>query len=561
MRNKTYYVGIYVRLSNEDERAGESVSIENQKSLLTKYAKKQGWIVTEVYCDDGYSGTNFDRPAFQRMLADIKDGRINLVIVKDLSRLGRNHVLVGQFTEQILPAFGCRFIALNNNIDTLDRDSNNNDLMGFLNLFNEFHSRDTSRKVKSVRKACAERGQFLGTYAPFGYRKSDDDKHLLVVDEETAPVVRRIFKLRCEGKSFRAIATQFNAEHVPSPRAVYYQRKNAKNPKNENGLWNESTVKSILRSEAYIGHMVQGKVGTLSYKSRKLVQKDQEDWIRVENTHEPLISAAIWNQVCDMDEKGFRTRKQKSDGQVSIFTGLVLCADCGFKMRAQVERGKRKDGSDYKYVSFLCGNYSRSGKTACTTHSISEKVLTAIVIDEIREKARMVQYDEDDIIRQILREKDRENSDQLTLYEREIQMNETRLQDLGTLIQNLYEDRLKNSIPEGIFQGLMEKYDKEQQERRESISDMQKRLREAKRNVCDVQTWAEIIKKYVFLEELSQDILLELIDSVEVGETQEINGQKTRDIKIVYRMVGDISGIRLAERTVETDAGITKQAV
>lgn len=561
MKNKTYYVGIYVRLSNEDERSGESVSIENQKSLLTKYVKKQGWVLVETYCDDGYSGTNFDRPAFQRMLADIKDGRINLVIVKDLSRLGRNHVLVGQFTEQILPAFGCRFVAVNNNIDTLDRDSNNNDLMGFLNLFNEFHSRDTSRKVKSVRKACAEQGQFLGTYAPFGYRRSEDDKHVLVIDEETAPTVRRMFKLRCEGKSFRSIATQFNAEHIPPPREVYYQRKKTKNPKNENSLWNATTIQKILRSEVYIGNMVQGKVGTLSYKSRKLVQKDQEDWIRVEGTHEPLISIAVWNQVCDMDEKKYRTRRQKSDGQTSIFTGLVHCADCGFKMRAQVERGKHKDGSDYKYVSFLCGNYSRSGKTACTTHSISEKVLTAIVAEEIREKARMVQYDEEELIRRILREKDRENSDQISLYEREIQMNETRLSDLGTLIQNLYEDRLKNAIPEGIFQGLMEKYDKEQQERRDSISDMQKRLREAKRNVCDVQTWAGTIKKYVFLEELSQDILLELIDRIEVGETQVINGQKLRDIKIVYRMVGDISGVRLDERTVETDDGITKQAV
>ena len=433
--------------------------------------------------------------------------------------------------------------------------------MGFLNLFNEFHSRDTSRKVKSVRKACAERGQFLGTYAPFGYRKSEVDKHLLVIDEETAPIVQRMFKLRCEGKSFRAIATQFNAERITPPREVYYQRKKMQNPKNENSLWNATSVQKILRSEAYIGNMVQGKVGTLSYKSRKLIQKDQEDWIRVEGTHEPLISTAVWNQVCDMDEKGFRTRKQKADGQTSIYTGLVHCADCGFKMRAQVERGKHKDGSDYKYVSFLCGNYSRSGTIACTTHTISEKVLTAIVVEEIREKARMVQYTEEEIVRQILREKDRENSDQLALYEREIQMSETRLHDLETLIQNLYEDRLKNSIPEGIFQGLMEKYHKEQQERRESISDMQKRLREAKRNVCDVESWAGIIKKYVFLEELSQDILLELIDRIEVGETQKIDGQKTRDIKIVYRMVGDISGVRLTERTVETNDVSTKQAV
>lgn len=208
---KTYNVGIYVRLSKDDERSGESVSIENQKLLLTKYAAEQhDWNLYETYADDGWSGTNFDRPAFQRMLADAKDGSINLILVKDLSRFGRNYIEVGQFTDYIFPAIGCRFVALNDNVDTIH---NNNDIMAYKNLFNEFHSRDTSKKVRTIRKARAECGKFMGSKAPYGYKKDPDSKHHLIIDEQAASVVRRIFDMRCEGMGYYAIACALKAPY------------------------------------------------------------------------------------------------------------------------------------------------------------------------------------------------------------------------------------------------------------------------------------------------------------------------------------------------------------
>lgn len=229
----TYSVGIYVRLSKDDERTGESISIENQKLLLTKYVEEQGWELREIFVDDGYSGTNFNRPSFQRMLHYAKNKTINLIIVKDMSRLGRNYIEVGRLTDEILPELGCRLIALNDSVDTFAGD---NDMLVYRNLFNEFYSRDTSKKVRTVKKACAESGKYLGTYAPYGYQKSPDNKHVLIPDEELAPIVQKIFKLRCQGKGFRAIASLLNEERVPSPKEVYYRRKGTESPCNDNHL-------------------------------------------------------------------------------------------------------------------------------------------------------------------------------------------------------------------------------------------------------------------------------------------------------------------------------------
>ena len=336
MIEKTYNVGIYCRLSNDDERDGESVSIENQKLLLQSYVRQRGWNEIAVYCDDGYSGTNFDRPGVKRLIEDAKAKRINLILVKDLSRFGRNYIEFGQYTDYLFPSLGCRFIALNNGIDTMS-DNGSTDVMCFLNLFNEFYSRDTSKKVKAVKRACAESGKFMGTYPAYGYKRDPEDKHHLVIDEETAPTVRRIFSMRASGMGFRAIAVTLNEEGVLPPGALYYQRKGRSDPRNVNHRWAETTVKALIRSEVYIGNMVQGKTGTLSYKSRKLINKPEEEWIRVEGTHEPIISREVWDTVVSNDKKKVR-KTPPTDGIRSIFTGLVYCADCGFKMRNHIER-------------------------------------------------------------------------------------------------------------------------------------------------------------------------------------------------------------------------------
>ena len=545
---KTYNVGIYCRLSNDDERDGESVSIENQKLLLQRYVRERGWNEVDCYCDDGYSGTNFNRPAVKRLIEDAKAKKINCIVVKDLSRFGRNYIEFGQYTDYLFPSIGCRFIAVGNGIDTMSNNGST-DVMCFLNLFNEFYSRDTSKKVKAVKKACAENGKFMGTYPAYGYKRDPEDKHHLIIDEDIAPNVRRIFSLRAEGRTFRSIAILLNEEGVPSPGTLYYQRKGTSDVRNVNHQWAGETVKSLLRNEVYIGNMVQGKSGTLSYKSRKLITKPEDEWIRVEGTHEPIISKEMWETVCDIDKKKVR-KSPTADGIRSIFSGLVYCADCGFKMRNQVERFIYKDGTPGRYSSFVCGNYSRSGKTACTIHTIYENVLIELVLTDIREKARFAEYDSESLIQTITRMKEKESHSKISSYHQELSATTKRLIELEKLMQNLYEDKCRGTIPQPVFQTLMQKYEAERAEKAAALPELETKVREQMENREDAGKWTELIRKYTEIMELDEAILFELVERIEVGDTIIIDGQRVCDIKVYYRYVGNIDDAVTAESMV-----------
>ena len=546
MIEKTYNVGIYCRLSNDDERDGESVSIENQKLLLQRYVREQGWNEIDVYIDDGYSGTNFQRPGVQRLIADAKAKRINVILVKDLSRFGRNYIEFGQYTDYLFPSIGCRFIALNNGIDTMKNDGST-DVMCFLNLFNEFYSRDTSKKVKAVKKACAESGKFMGIHPPYGYKRDPLDKHHFIIDEETAPLVRRMFAMRASGAPFRKIATTLNDEGIQPPGELYYQRQGRSDPRRVNHLWNESTVKVMLRNEAYIGNMVQGKCGTLSYKSKKLVSKPKEDRIRVEGTHEPIISREIWDTVVAIDQK--RVRKSgTADGVRSIFTGLVYCADCGFKMRNQVERFTYKDGRPGRYSSFVCGNYSRSGKNACTIHTIYEDALKQLVLADIREKAQYAEYDREHLLAQIIRMKDKELHSRTASYEQELKRISARVSELERLMQNLYEDKCTGVVPQTVFQTLMKKYETERAQKAAAIPELERKVRTQMENRHGADRWAEIIRRYTEITELDETILFELVNRIEVGEARKIGKTRIQDVKVFYRYVGCVDGAMPQER-------------
>ena len=538
MTDKTYNVGIYCRLSNDDERDGESVSIENQKLLLQQYVLGQGWNIYDTYVDDGYSGTNFQRPGVQRLIEDAKAKRINVIIVKDLSRFGRNYIEFGQYTDYLFPSLGCRFIALGNGIDT-EKQNGSNDVMSFLNLFNEFYSRDTSKKVKAVKKACAENGKFMGTYPAFGYKRDPADKHHLIIDEETAPIVRRIFAMRASGMPYRRIATTLNAEGIQPPRDRYYQRKGEDNPRQVNHQWADATIKVIIHNEVYIGNMVQGRFGKLSYKSKKLVSKPKDEWIRVEGTHEPLISREVWDTVVSIGENGIRKR-ETSDGIKSIFVGLLYCADCGFKMRNNVERFTYKDGRSGRYSSFICGNYGRSGKSACTVHTIYENALHEIVLRDIREKARYVTYDRESLMERIVRMKDKEQNSRLASWEQELKVTAARVRELEKLMESLYKDKYDGVIPASVFQTLMQRYETERAQKADAIPDLERKVQEQRMKQNDASRWANLIQKYSELTELDETILLELVERIEIGETQIQNGIRFRDVKVFYRYVGNV---------------------
>ena len=546
MTEKTYNVGIYCRLSNDDERDGESVSIENQKLLLQSYVRQMGWNEIDVYIDDGYTGTNFNRPGVQRLIEDAKAKRINLILVKDLSRFGRNYIEIGQYTDYLFPSIGCRFVALNNGVDT-ESNNGSTDVMCFLNLFNEFYSRDTSKKVKAVKRACAENGKFMGTYPAYGYKRDPADKHHLVIDEDTAPIVRRIFSMRATGMGFTGIAAQLNEEGIPSPGMLYYQRRGKADPRRVNHKWAGETVKHLIRNEVYIGNMVQGKTGTVSYKNKKLISKPEDEWIRVEGTHEPIISQDVWDTVQGIDQKRVR-KNAASDGIRSVFTGLVYCAECGFKMRNHTEKFTYKDGSPGRYSSFICGNYARSGKSACTIHTIYENVLEQIVLEDIREKARFAAHDPEMLAQHILRLKDKEAQSHRTSCEQELKAVKTRLDELECLMQSLYEDKYSGTVPQSVFQTLMRKYETERAEKAAALPELELKLKAHMENRQDAGRWTEIIRQYTEITKLDESMLFALVDRIEVGEAQKVRGVRVRDVKVSYRYVGNVDDAIAEER-------------
>jgi DNA invertase Pin-like site-specific DNA recombinase len=530
---QNYKVGIYVRLSKDDERAGESVSIENQKLMLTKYCEEQGWNDYSVYCDDGVSGTTFDRPGVSKLIEDAKEGLINLILVKDLSRFGRNYIQVGQFTDYLFPMIGCRFIALNDGVDTIHSD---NDIMPFRNLFNEFQSKDTSKKIKAVKQAHAKMGNYLGCYVPYGYKAHPDDKHKFVVEEFAAGVVRKMFAYRRQGFGFRKIARLLNEEHILPPRDYYYQEKGVESKGYRNHLWNDVTVKKMLRSEVYIGHMVQNKRGTLSYKNKKQVDKPKEDWIKVENTHEPIIDMDTWNACAEVDARNYKPRPTK-ESEISLFGGLLKCMDCGFKMRYSQETHTYPKKGKVKYISYFCGSYARSGRSACSAHIIYLNPLSELVLDDIRHRAKRVLEDEDRVRRELLEQKAKQSDRQLKADKSTLKATEKRLAELEKLTQALYEDKVLGTVPEAVFKNLMVKYEAERVEKQMLVQSLKQKIANTAQDERDIEQYIASIKKYVAVEQLDRGMLLELIKYIEIGERKVVDGQKCRDVVIHYNLV------------------------
>jgi DNA invertase Pin-like site-specific DNA recombinase len=486
-----------------------------------------------VYCDDGVSGTTFDRPGVSKLIEDAKEGLINLILVKDLSRFGRNYIQVGQFTDYLFPMIGCRFIALNDGVDTIHSD---NDIMPFRNLFNEFQSKDTSKKIKAVKQAHAKMGNYLGCYVPYGYKAHPDDKHKFVVEEFAAGVVRKMFAYRRQGFGFRKIARLLNEEHILPPRDYYYQEKGVESKGYRNHLWNDVTVKKMLRSEVYIGHMVQNKRGTLSYKNKKQVDKPKEDWIKVENTHEPIIDMDTWNACAEVDARNYKPRPTK-ESEISLFGGLLKCMDCGFKMRYSQETHTYPKKGKVKYISYFCGSYARSGRSACSAHIIYLNPLSELVLDDIRHRAKRVLEDEDRVRRELLEQKAKQSDRQLKADKSTLKATEKRLAELEKLTQALYEDKVLGTVPEAVFKNLMVKYEAERVEKQMLVQSLKQKIANTAQDERDIEQYIASIKKYVAVEQLDRGMLLELIKYIEIGERKVVDGQKCRDVVIHYNLV------------------------
>lgn len=526
MKQKKYIAGLYFRLSQEDERQGESASIDNQRTILRKYAEERGFEIHGEYIDDGISGTTFQRPEVQRLLDDAKTGVINTIIVKDLSRFGRNYIEVGQYIDYVFPAFGIRFIAIQDNVDTENRDSGTMEMMPIMNVFNEWHAANTSKKIRAVWKAKANEGVFHGKKACYGYIKSTNNKGTFMIDEEVAPIVVRIFEMYASGISPKRISEILNEENIPCPGQYAFEKLGHKGKPGDRRLWGQMTIASMLKNMEYIGHMPQLRSTSISYKNHKRYNKDQSEWVIVHNTHPAIISQDLWDKVRER-EKSVAQGRKTATGYTHPLSGFLFCAYCGCKM-------KLNSVGNNKYA-FNCGDHMRFGKAICFSHHISAKALEKIILDDIREMAQRIVLDEKTIREEFIHHNAELADTTIKKTQKELQAKQKRTEELSRLMQLAFEDRLKGKMPEDICISFIQKYSEEQKRLETEISTLETKLTEANNTKQSADDFIRNIKKYLEAPELTREMCYELLERVVVGGLPKITG-KEREIDIVYKV-------------------------
>ncbi len=530
-----YNTALYMRLSRDDELQGESGSIQTQRMMLRQYAAEHGLNVIDEYIDDGWSGTNFDRPDFQRMIDDIEDGKINCVVTKDLSRLGRNYILTGQYTEIYFPSKGVRYIAVNDNVDTINGE---NELAPFLNILNEMHARQTSKKVKAAMRTRFANGAHYGAYAPLGYVKDPDKKGHLLIDPETRWIIEKIFDLAVHGRGAASITRILVEEKVPTPGWLNFQRYGtfaniyAGAPEEKAYAWTIAQVKSILKEETYIGHSVHNKQTNISFKNKKKVRKPQSEWVRVENTQEPIISEQVFRQV---QEQIANRRRKCKDGTTQIFSGLVKCADCGWSLSYGENRQNSKP-----YGHYHCSKYGQ-GTRQCSMHYIRYDVLYAYVLSRLQYWSGLVQHDEERLLKRLLNATDKGQAAARKKQAAELKKAEKRKAEVDTLFARMYEDWAAGCITEYNFSMLSGKYQSEQAELDTKIEQLQSAIATESQNAADAEKWIALMKECVNPTELTAELLNTLIEKIVVHEAVKgEDGSREQEVEIFYRFIGKI---------------------
>lgn len=533
-KQQHYKAALYCRLSVDDGNFGGSVSIETQKILLEQYCKDHKITDYKFYCDDGCSGTNFDRPSFKKMLSDIDEGKINLVIVKDLSRFGRNYVEAGMYVQRFTDS-NIRFIAADDNYDSL---VNSDDLLfPIKNVVNEMYARDVSKKTKAAKKAKARDGQFIGSKVPFGYKIDPNDRHHLIVDEPAAQVVKRIFRLASEGVGYNKMAKIFREEKVLTPIAYF----NLNNPDyfksdywRKEFDWHVTSIRAILNNEVYLGKLVYGKQRNKSMKSKEKVRNPKEDWIVVENCHDPIITQELWDTVHKILNAKHRPAKA---GEVQMFAGLLYCSDCGHCLT--YSQKQRKDGS--YHGAYSCWMYKTHGKEYCASHYITFDTIYELVLIDIQRN--LFQYRKNtDKFKSILSRKYQSDSqkqaEQITL---EYEQKQKRCEELDKIISRLYEDNVLGRIGDERYESMSQSYELEQVEIKKALPILKSKIDELKRQSDCADNFINVIKKYTIIDKLDAAILNELIDKIVVHHKEQAeDGRTFQQIEIYYRFVGKL---------------------
>lgn len=537
IKQQHYKAALYCRLSVDDGNYGGSVSIETQKVLLEQYCKDHSITDYTFYCDDGCSGTNFNRAAFRQMYDDIQCGKINLVIVKDLSRFGRNYVETGMYVREFTDN-DIRFIAADDNYDSL---INGDDLLfPIKNVVNEMYARDVSKKTKAAKKTKARDGQFISSKAPFGYKIDPNDRHHLVVDEPAAQVVKRIFRLAAEGIGYNKMAKMFRAEKVLTPIA-YFNKNNPDYYKSDYWRkefdWHVTSIRAILDNEVYLGQLVYGKRRNKSIKSKEKIRTPKEEWIIAENCHEPIITKELWDTVHRILSSKHRPAK---NGEIQMFAGLLYCADCGHCLT--YSQKQRKDGT--YHGAYSCWMYKTHGKEYCASHYITFDTVYEIVLADIRKN--LFWYRKDSArFKAFLGGKYKSMSEKaVKQLENEHEQKQRRAAELNRILCKLYEDNALGKIPDSRYEIMASEYETEQTEIRKSLTELAARLDELKINDDSADKFINVIRKYTIVEKLDAAILNEFIDKIVVHHKEKFDDGRTyQQIEIFYRFVGKLGAV------------------
>lgn len=515
---------LYCRLSRDDDLQGESNSIVNQKAILKKFADDQGFANTMYFVDDGYSGTNFNRADWQRLNGMIDEGRIGTIIVKDMSRLGRDYLQVGMYTEIVFPNNDIRFIAINNGVDSINETENN--MTPFINIFNEFYAKDTSRKIKAVFNAKGNSGKPLTTNPPYGYLKDPEDKNHWLIDEEAAPVVRDIFKMCVAGKGPSQIAKELRRRGIPTP-AEHYQALGISTPAklpDQPGFWQQRTIADMLMKPEYLGHTVNFRTHKKSFKCKKTVWNDPSEWQIFENTHEAIIDQETFDIVQRIRDG---RRRLTPMGEMPILSGMLFCADCGAKLY-QV----RARGWTHEQEHFVCATY-RKIKGGCTSHQIHNVQVEEILLRELRRITAYAREHEDDFVQLVTRQSEKELNRQLRDSNRELAQAEARIQKLDVIMQRLYEDNVDGKISDERFFRMAKTYEDEQRQLESRKVELDAFIATAKEQRLNVDSFLDMIRKYTDITELTAEIIRSFVEKIEVMKPEKVPGTRTKKQTIV----------------------------
>ena len=523
-----YYVGTYIRVSRDDKQADESVSVENQHTMLSQFiAHMPNWIGVRTYIDDGASGGNFNRKGFQDMMEDVRSGAINLVLVKDLSRFGRNYLEAGKYLEEELPALGCRFVALADNIDT---ESGENDIIPFLNAINDFYLRDASERIKSVMRAKAKDGQRLSGIPPYGYIPKACERSRLAIDSTASEVVRRIFEMRAGGFGYSAIAGILNREGIKSPRAYYFASKGRDINAPDNraaacaNMWSCRTVKLILNNEVYVGNTISFKRGARSYRDSREYRRDESEWIRVENTHIPLVDFELWSKVQGINQAAKAKMANCKPPRPNPFTGLLVCSGCKTKM-SRIRK------------TYLCATYKRSGNAVCSPHLITEENLNTIVTSHVKGLAERLRLDEN-AMRESLHSRLMSNykTDKINRA-KQLKQLEQQLHNLELQIDRLYEDKTKGAITAEKFAAIAVNLEEKQVIIESELDLLKQSEQETSTKLDDIDKWTALIEEKATPLEVDRGLLEAIIEKIEIGEKYETNNQTYQNVTIHWKFV------------------------